>query len=184
MNSSEKRHSSKTKIQEVFDTSIPTAHGAVGEPKGMVMSGGNALVHPSPEDNAVPDSERAGLQWEFEKFLANFTFFLDLALKAVGLFYAILGGILSIYFAKDSKNEDVVKFLLFAPLIMSIILGLAFLIGGYLWQGAAPRAKDIADKLKMTTAPNFNLLTWLLYVFGFAFLATGAGLIWLIYRLV
>jgi len=105
-------------------------------------------------------------------------------LKAVGLFYAILGGILSIYFAKDSKNEDVVKFLLVAPLIMSIILGLAFLIGGYLWQGATPRAKDIADKLKMTTAPNFNLLTWLLYVFGLTFLATGAGLIWLIYRLV
>jgi hypothetical protein len=135
------------------------------------------------KDNALPDTERTKLQWEFEKFLANFTFFLDLALKAAIFFYAVLGGILSIYFAKDVVNKDVVKFLLYAPLIMSIILTLSFFIGGNLWKGAVPSAKNIADRLEMTTAPDFRLLTWILYVSGFTFLATAAGLLWLIYRL-
>lgn len=183
MNSSNERAGRNAKTEKIPVTSSPPGNPS-GEDTRIEKSSKNDVTSSSPEEKALPGFERDRLQWEFEKFLANFTFFLDLALKAVGLFYAILGGILSIYFAKDSKNEDVVKFLLFAPLFMSIILGLAFLIGGFLWQGATPKANDIANKLGMTTAPNFKLLTWLLYVFGLTFLATGAGLIWLIYRLV
>ena len=67
-------------------------------------------------DNDLSDYQKADLKWEFEKHLDNFRFFLDLALKAVGLFYVVVGGILSIYFAKEpNKNHEVVKFLLWAP---------------------------------------------------------------------
>jgi hypothetical protein len=179
MKSSEGKTEVGTKIKEVEETFNPIVN-STGEQTGVVLSGGNDFT----PDNVLSDTERAKLQWEFEKFLANFTFFLDLGLKAVGLFYAVLGGILSIYFVKDAVNKDVVKFLLYAPLIMSIILGLTFFIGGKLWEGAIPKAKSIANRLGMTTTPDFRLLTWLLYVFGLTFLLTTLGLGWLIFRLV
>jgi hypothetical protein len=147
-------------------------------------AGENNVSLASSEANAPPDYERAKLQWEFEKFLANFTSFLDLGLKAVVFFYAVLGGILSIYFAKDSANKDVVKFLLYAPLIMSLILTATFFLGAWTWSRAIPNAREIAKRLEMTTTPKFELLTWLLVVFGLTFIATGLGLFWLINRLV
>ncbi len=101
----------------------------------------------------------AKLRWEYEQFLAKFMFFLDLGWKAVGLFYAILGGILAIYFAKESSNKDVVKFLLYAPLIMSIILSFIFSASGFVWVNRIPKVDEIVKKLEMTTTPNFRILT-------------------------
>ncbi len=183
MNSSNERAERNTKTEETPVTSLPIGN-PIGEDTRIEKSGKNDVISSSPEDNALPDSERANLQWEIEKFLANFTFFLDLSWKALGLFFAILGGILAIYFGKDSSNKDVIKFLLVAPLIMSIILSLIFFASGKLWMNLIPKIDDIAKKLEMTTTPNFRLLTSLFYVFGLTLIATAAGLIWLIGRLV
>jgi hypothetical protein len=130
------------------------------------------------------DSEIAELKWELEKHLENFRFFLDLGLKAVGLFYAILGGILSIYFAKTTdKNNEVVKVLLWVPFLISMILGVFFLIGAKLMKDAAIKLDDISKTLKMIKSPDFSILTWLLLVFGISFFVTGGTLVWLYYRL-
>ncbi len=134
--------------------------------------------------NVMKDSERAKFQWEYEQFLAKFTFFLDLGWKAVGLFYAVLGGILAIYFTKDLKEPSVVKFLLYAPLVISIILSLIFSGCGILWWGLISKVDTIAKvELKMTTTPNFRILTSLFFVFTLALGFTALGLWWLIEQL-
>lgn len=157
----------------------------IGGEATIVKSGDTTVSSSSSEDNVIEDSERAMFQWEYEQFLAKFMFFLDLGWKAVGLFYAVLGGILAIYFTKDLKEPDVVKFLLYAPFYMCIILSLIFFGCGILWWGLISKVDDIVNKnLKMTTTPNFRILTSLFFVFTVALGFTAWGLSWLIGRLI
>jgi hypothetical protein len=150
----------------------------------LIDSGKSPAAISNLKEDCVTDSEEARLKWELEKHLENFRFFLDLGLKAVGLFYAILGGILSIYFAKAAdKNAEVMKVLLWVPFLISVILGVIFLIGARLMRDATIKLNDISRNLRMRKPPDFSLLTWLLVVFGASFLVTGASLVWLYYRL-
>jgi len=182
MNSFEEEGTRLTELEETPDMSNQID---VSSEANIVKSGENTNISSPPEDNVIKDSERAKLQWEYEQFLAKFMFFLDLGWKAVGLFYAVLGGILAIYFTKDLKEPSVVKFLLYAPFYMSIILSLIFFGCGILWWRLIPEVNTIAKvKLKMKTIPNFRILTSLFFVFTLALGFTAWGLWWLIGRLV
>jgi hypothetical protein len=180
---SNEENSRPTKVDDSFHISEQIKDS--GDEVTIVKSGDKTISSSSSEDNVIKDSERAGFQWEYEQFLAKFTFFLDLGWKAVGLFYAVLGGILAIYFTKEVKEPSVVKFLLYAPFYMSIILSLIFFGCGILWWRLISKVDPIAKvKLKMTTTPNFKILTSLFFVFTFALGFTAWGLWWLIEQLV
>lgn len=177
-----------TRSTPVEDTSrIPEPTEYVSGEALPVKSGENTAVSSSSAGTlgtVITGDERAQLQWEYEQFLAKLMFFLDLGWKAVGLFYAVLGGILAIYFTKDLKEPAVVKFLLYAPLIISISLSLIFFGCGILWWRLISKVEDIVEALKMTTTPNFRILTSLFWVFAVALGFTAWALSWLIGRLI
>ena len=138
-----------------------------------------------PNTGALSEAESADLKWEVGVHMENFRFFLDLGLKAVVLFYAIAGGILSVYFAKNTeKNNEVLKILLWIPFIVSMILGTGFFVGAGLMKKATRDLTHLCRKAQMKKIPDFPLLTWLFVVFGALFFVTGAALVWLYYRLV
>jgi hypothetical protein len=128
------------------------------------------------------DEERVKLQWQYEQFYAQFMFLLDLGWKAVGLFYAVLGGILIVSFAKDPSDKHVIKFLLYAPYCMSITLSAIFLFCGVLWLFRIRKFNTKVASLYMTTL-NFHFLNLLYFVFGGVLAGTTCGLRWLIEQL-
>ncbi len=130
--------------------------------------------------DCVSDDELKHLKWEVDKHLENFRFFLDLSLKAVVLFYAIVGGILSILFSKKPDETPVVTILLYAPLFMSLILGVAFFFGARYWHDATRKIRPVV-RILMLKVPDFQLLTGLLIVFGVSFIASAGALVWLLY---
>jgi uncharacterized membrane protein YhaH (DUF805 family) len=131
--------------------------------------------------DCVSDDELKHLKWEVDKHLENFRFFLDLSLKAVVLFYAIVGGILSILFSKKpGETSPVVTILLYAPLFMSLILGVAFFVGARYWHDATRKIRPVV-RILMLKVPDFQLLTGLLIVFGVSFIASAGALVWLLY---
>lgn len=127
--------------------------------------------------------EKAALGKEYASYLRAHEFYFTLSLQAVAFFYAIVGGILSIYFAGEGKDKDpVLVILLGVPLVMSVILGGAFVVGGYLWRNVAKHVECVARMLRIIRVPDVELLTYLLWLFGFLFLVVGGGLTWLITR--
>ncbi len=129
-------------------------------------------------DSELPNDTRDKLKWELEEHLSLFKFYSDLALKAVGLFAAIVGAILSIYFGKDA-DPYVKRFLLQAIFVMSLIMGSLFIGCGALWFRTALKAKQIAKKLEMIRFPDVIYLSYLLWLFGILFFVVAGGLDWL-----
>ncbi|HLM01774.1 MAG TPA: hypothetical protein VK400_12020 [Pyrinomonadaceae bacterium] len=130
MSSSEKKDTQPTRVQENLDVSNQTNASSEAENGKSDEAKSNFSLS---ENKDIRDKKRIKLQWKYEQFYAQFMFLLDLGWKAVGLFYAILGGILVLSFAKESSAKDVIKFLLYAPLFMSIILSVIFFFCGVLW---------------------------------------------------
>jgi hypothetical protein len=119
----------KTQTKESIDSSLSGA-GAIPEQGSIAQPEHTVIGLINPEADSWTDADKADFKWKFEKHSENFRFFIEQGLKAVGLFYAIVGGILSIYFAKEpDKNDEVLKVLLWAPLVISLVLGFTF-IGG------------------------------------------------------
>jgi hypothetical protein len=129
------------------------------------------------------EDEDINPEWEINEHSRNYRFFFDFALKAIGLYFAIIYGMLSIIGRDPSPNREVLKFLFAFSFGMSVILFCSFTIGGWLWRRATKKIKPIAKK-KMKYAPDFALLYWLLWLYGTAILAVGIALLILLNRLV
>lgn len=163
------------------ESTPPSKEGVVHEPERLVPT---AAVSPNSPVETVADTEKADFRWKFENHSKNFRFFIDQGLKAVGLFYAIVGGIISIYFSRDpGKNTEVLKILLGVPFVLSLVLGVTFVAGAELWRRATKKIIPTARVSTMTNVLNFGLLNWLAWVFGVLFLVTGGALFWLISKL-
>ena len=121
------------------------------------------------------------LRWGAERYFENTRFFLDLGVKGVGIFYAILGGILSIYFARNTeKHGDVISFFLLVPLIISLSLGIVFFIGAIAWRKAAVKLNMISTELGLGVIPTLFFITCLIIALGILFIFTGIAL-WVLY---
>jgi hypothetical protein len=131
-----------------------------------------------PSQIVFSDGElRTELKWELEKHLSLYQFYFELSVKAIALFYAIVGAILSIYFAKEgSADSEVKSFLLWAPLIMSLVLGTAFFTGGIWWWRVKRKIDWIAEQIKMKQAPDIAFLSYVLWIFGVLFFFAAWGL--------
>ncbi|MDT4953152.1 MAG: hypothetical protein QOJ02_1290 [Acidobacteriota bacterium] len=147
----------------------------INEVASLATSGTDNV--PSP----LADEERAKLQKEYDVHIHSYEFYLEYGLKAVAVFYAVIGGILSIYFSGNRRvDSSVLIILLGLPVFMSVILGLTFLWGAKKWRKMSEHIQKIADKLGIERPPDIVLLTYLLWIFGFLYIVTGGALLWLI----
>jgi hypothetical protein len=129
-----------------------------------------------PDDTInLPDEK---LEWEVEKHLSLYKDYSDFGIKAVGIFAATVGGVLSISFG-GGADPAVKWFLLQAAFIMSLVMGFIFIGCGALWFHTSIKVKWIARKLKMIKSPDIVYLSYLLWIFGILFLVVAGGLDWL-----
>jgi hypothetical protein len=104
--------------------------------------------------------------------------YLDLIVKINVFYYAITGAILSYYFA---NQNNLTKLSLLLPLLMSLALGMFFLIGA--WLARVPREEtfQIRDALGLMAAPELGILILLLGIFALLMFLVAGGLIWLLW---
>lgn len=106
---------------------------------------------------------------QFKIFVDIFKGYLDTALTANIWFYAITGAIYTHYFA-NRKEKPYVKYSLYFPLILSLMLAIISIFG--LCQAFLLRNKmiELAQNLELTGAPLVDLLVFFLGFTSFFFL--------------
>ena len=104
--------------------------------------------------------------------------YLELTIKINVFYYAITGAILSYYFAHQSM--PLVKWSLVLPLIMSIALGVFFVIGAWLVRVPREETFKIRDALGLLAAPEIGVLIILLSIFAILMFLVAIGLFWMI----
>ena len=158
---------------------------SVGEATSLESMNNTDVLQMNNEEEKVNNEEEKA-KWEkiVDVLHRSYEFHLDFALKAVGFFYAILGGILSIYFSGSGRiSREVVIVLLGLPILMSIILGSIFLYGGWLWNSEVTSIRKGAEEFKIKIWLKVELLGYALRIFGSLFFIVFFFLIWLITRL-
>lgn len=104
--------------------------------------------------------------------------YLDLAVKINVFYYAITGAILSFYF---TNQNDLTKFSLVLPLVMSVALGVFFVIGAVLARVPRQETFKIRDALSLKAAPEIGVLILLLFIFAVLLFVVAGGLAWLLF---
>ncbi len=101
--------------------------------------------------------------------------YLELVVKINVFYYGITGAILSFYFAHP--QEALLKYALLLPLVMSVALGVFFLIGA--WLARVPRLETfkIRDALGLLAAPEIGVLIILLVIMAILMFIVARGLI-------
>ena len=107
-----------------------------------------------------------------------YKFYLEIAVKVNVFYYAITGGILSFYFG--NPQEQLAKYALVLPAIMSAALGILFLVGSALLLLTRREVFSIRDKLGLETAPELGVLSLFLVTFGIIFIGVSCGIWWLL----
>jgi hypothetical protein len=104
--------------------------------------------------------------------------YLDLVVRMNVFYYAVTGAILSFYFA---HQNDLTKLSLLLPLLMSVALGIFFVIGA--WLARVPREETfkIRDALGLMAAPELGVLILLLWIFAVSMFVVAGGLFWLLW---
>ena len=174
------------KSDEGQEAKCEVQRSEISDPSSPVASGGEQIDRKNLDklegnktekiDVELTNPKNDVLKWGAERYLENTRFFLDLGVKGVGLFYAILGGVLSIYFARNTDNGEVLKFFLLVPLVISLSLGVVYLIGARAWSLIAKKLNEISDELNLGAIPNLFFITWLLIALGALFIVTGVAL--------
>jgi hypothetical protein len=136
----------------------------------------------------VPDEEKKMgqsaepaeiVKWnkEFDRLNRSLEFHTDFALKAVAFFYAVVGGVLSVFFGTGGGFRSASIVLLGVPIIISWILGYYFLYGAVIWDDDADYMRRLQYRLGFEKLTKIELLSELLRVFAVLFFVTGALLI-------
>ncbi len=158
--------------------SPPRQDEPIREFTGLEKSGTNRVIPPLTEE------KRERFHKEYRDHVRSYEFYLEYGLKAVAVFYAVIGGILSIYFSRNRQvNRSVIQVLLGLPILMSGILGGTFLWGAYKWCKMSKHVKRLARRLGIHRTPDIVLLTYLLLIFGSLYILTGGALWWLMWQL-
>ena len=131
------------------------------------------------------EEEKAKLKDQYAQHMDDYRFYLDFGLKANGVFYAVLGTILSLYFGNNPNlDRGLVIFFLLVPIVIGFILGVVFLVGARLWGQVSKKFYAIAEVLETVIVHQVGILTWLLRIFGTLFLGIGVALILLMIYLI
>jgi uncharacterized membrane protein YeiH len=104
--------------------------------------------------------------------------YLELVVKMNVFYYAVTGAIVSYYFTH--ATEPMVKWSLLLPLLMSVALGVFFLIGA--WLARVPREETfkIRDALGLIAAPEIGVLIMLLIIVAVLMFVVAGGLVWVL----
>ena len=128
-------------------------------------------------EEAVSKDEWDATWKEYELHIELYKYYLDLGLKANLFFYFITGGILGIYL--QSPASRLMKFSLLLPILISLAFGGVFIHGAILWMRVSDVIREIRRELKLKKAPDINLMSLLLMVFGTIFLVIGISIVFL-----
>jgi len=107
-----------------------------------------------------------------------YKFYLDIVIKLNVLFYGITGGIITYYFT-NSDNE-LARFALLLPIIMSLALGVLFFYGATLMRVVRIDLFKLRDQLALETAPDLHVLIVGMNVFGIIFIIIAMTLLFFI----
>jgi len=133
----------------------------------------------------ITEEEKVKLRDQYAQHLDAYKFYLDFGLKVNGVFYAVVGTTLSLYFSNNANlDRGLVIFFLLVPIIVSLILGGVCLVGAYFWGGVSKNFYTIAEVIEIVIVHKVGILTCLLYIFGVLFLGIGVALIFLMAYLI
>ena len=85
---------------------------------------------------------------------------------------------MSFFFSKT--DVGLIKYSLLFPIMMSVAFGILFIYGAFTLRITRQDVFDIRDKLGLETAPEFNVLKWLLVLSAILMFGV-AGVIFLLY---
>lgn len=127
---------------------------------------------------SIPADELLWKQYSLHVDL--YKFYLELVVKVNVFYYAITGGILSFYFSHP--DEQLAKYALALPTIMSATLGVLFLVGASMIRTTRSEVFNIRDLLKLETAPDLGVLSMFLWPFGLIFIVVSFAMGWILVR--
>lgn len=137
-----------------------------------------AKADPARGDIKFSDDEKVKLEKQYARHMDDYRFYLDFGLKATGVFYAVLGTTLSLYFSNNPNlDRGLVIFFLLVPIAVSLILGGVCLAGAILWGCVSKYFYTIAEVVEIVMVHQVGVLTWLLSIFGVLFVCIGIALI-------
>lgn len=115
------------------------------------------------------------LLWrQYQQNVDLYKFYMDLTIKFNVFFYAVTGAIVSFVLSQHNGN-DLIRFALLLPLVMSLCFAGFFVYGGVLMRVLRRETFAIRDALKLQAAPDVGVLGVLLYLFAFVFLLIAIG---------
>jgi hypothetical protein len=127
---------------------------------------------------AAGTEDRDILWRQYELHVGLYKHYLDLAIKLNIFFYAVTGGLFSFYFAH--ANDGAIRWSLALPAAMSFAFAWLFFRAALLMGVVRTEVFQIRDDLGLSTAPEFQVLVYLLRIFGVLFLIVGLAAITLV----
>ena len=119
------------------------------------------------------------LLWkQYQMYIDLYKHYLELVIKFNIFYYVVTGGIISFYFSK--LNIPLIKYSLLFPFLMSICFSIIFIYGAYINGVTREDVFNIRDQLNLETAPELNVLTFILIVSAILFIIVALGLGYLI----
>lgn len=119
--------------------------------------------------------DKSEILWkQYQQHIDTYKFYLDIAVKLIGFYFAVSGAMLSFYFTHT--NIDGAEFALYLPWLMSIGLLIFFSIGASLSTITRNDVFKIRDKLELEVSPDLGVLTLLLIIFSIVMLTCLTGL--------
>lgn len=129
---------------------------------------------------ARTDPTQEEIYWrEYNLHVELYKYHMDMALKANLFFYVMIGGILKYYF-ENVREHPIVRIAMLLPALMSLTFFCGFVYAGILAKGRREKIFDLNRRLGLDSAPNINLLQYLLWAFAVLFFITGAGMFYLV----
>jgi hypothetical protein len=122
-----------------------------------------------------PPSDYATKKKDYERYIKFYKYYFNLALKANGFFYAIIGGILSIILIKEvpPANAKITAYCIMIAVFMSFAFGGLFIYGSILWNRMKWRMNVVRSELNIEKNVDVHFLTIALGLFGAIFVVVG-----------
>ncbi len=105
--------------------------------------------------------------------------YLKITIEFNVLYYAITGAILSYYLTHSSV--PLIKYSLLLPLAMSVLFAGLFIYGAILMRISRDEVFQIRDQMGFASAPDFNVLSVLLWIFAALMVIVAIALIALLF---
>ena len=129
----------------------------------------------------MTDPSTNELKWRQYALLVDlYKFYLEIFLKFNIFFYAVTGGILSVYIAK--LEQPAMRFALLLPIVMAIFFACIFLYGAARIHVSEREVAEITHQLSLNSYPAIHVLAIVLTLGAVLLFLIAAGLLALVLR--